>query len=1263
MISVEELIQRIATEPSVLFLGQNYLSSMTGHNPFYDIVNTKLFDGKLSSKVDYTCLWEHLNDGEPISAENIDQLQSVLFNDIPGQPWLRKILSMRWGMVITSAVDAAMFHCVGSNFSVRTISLDQRVFNRRDISKNTINMSLLYGSIASAGQDELLRDCSDRAFKNVRKKVNDRIDWIYRNILSEYGVMIIDGWNPELDWLKSLLQNAGEMPYESIYLFGATPEILENDDVKYLLEEKILVYEERSFARFLSDAGYFECGETDEDNYDEVESGRVLTLSIDGQTVPIRVSYDAISKLDSHIQVLYDDIWIGPDAKGIPLSQIYAQFQRQIEPPVWYLHNPKYGFYFERTFDSDFKRIVERELRKIPYKRRQVIIEGNSNTGKTASLINLAYSERINVPVIYIYGEPTQADWMEDLKEFIKMQFVDRQSSGKWISSVLVIWDANTDYNAPQRCGRLQSVLRETNAVVVGSAYPMSWNDDEEKACYRDSSGITHIVARAGLDASETDRMLASIEKVNKDLYVKMNANKQKTHLLECLQQIIHLEYSQEWKEVAEALKVRFNQEVVVNEEFADQKYEQFVANMAELVNGEISKYGVASSWQLQLAQISQELFSNSSGISEEKKRSFEQFNLMEQRIKRLNRILALCGEFSVEIPLTLVLRLLSNDNGRLHIDEQKFVFEIIKSDSLIRCSKSDTGEYSVCFRHPVEAEMYVYNNFGQDVAEIEENEVQLLQEIIHYCRWGEDSEQKPVLQLVRSFGPNSWGTPKRTKNGRHFNEYQAWWERIAETLIEDAPDEPEANLVYAFLIRSVCRKMQDVPKVVLMSRAKDVLREAIERHNRFNTNQYCRLLGEMCANIVSSMKIGNDDNTISFSQLRLYFSGAVSNWSDNNSQNLFTRNDLLDIWLNGVDNYFSLLPDGFNPIDDPKCKEILADSISYIDKLFDISEEGFDNAALLGKVDTIYRYANKDSIDEYVNKLEESSNDSALFLSAWRCWKYEGVDEELRNSADDYIKFIAKNLYMFPEDYDRRDEYKKELGLLLTYAQHAALDAINVLEEKKKLIEKANSTRCLKMLIKAKWLYYTGYLPMSSKQTPCLTEVQWSEIANLCEKYIQYSDRRNEQLDMSIVMLRMIYLWCFTKNKDEFEQLRDRQGMLRGNEWYFERICVCNPGKQEPKQFIINLVKSTNSSKNEYIATIAESVDAKKRGGMMDMIENNLVGSSKKTLHVPVRIKEILLNGRKEQNVYRVEQPVVIWFNAKGPQIGLPTGIKGGKQ
>lgn len=975
------------------------------------------------------------------------------------------------------------------------------------------------------------------------------------------------------------------------------------------------------------------------------------------------MSYDALSVLDSHIQVLYDDIWIGPDTRGVTSSQLYAQFQRQIDPPAWYLHNPKYGFYFERSFDKKLKEIVEKEFRKNPYKRRHVIVEGNSNTGKTASLINLAYVERVTVPVIYIFGEPTQADWMEDLKDFIKSQFVDRQNSGKWISSVLIIWDANTDYNAPQRCRRLQSALRETNAVVVGSAYPLSWSDDDGDTEYRDNSGTYHIVVRAQLDNDEAKKMLASVKKVNPNIYEKLNKNSKTIHLLESLQQMTRLEYLPEWKAVAEALQSRFNQEVVVNEEYADQRFESYredmaaladSEDMAALVDSEISKYGAASSWQLQLAQISQAYFNKSEQISEERKKLFEKFQKMERRIKKLNCILALCGEFSVEMPLSVVLRILSEDDGKIYSDEQRFLFEIIGSDSLIRSSKTEAGDISVCFRHPVEAEMYVYHNFGKDLPEIEETEVQLLTEIIHACRWGEEAEEKPVMQLVRAFGPNSWGTPKRSKSGRHFNEYQAWWNQIAESLIEDAPDEPEANLVYAFLIRNVCRKAQDNPFINiqdLMIRAKDVLRSAIEKHSRTNTNQYCRLLGEMCANLVFSMRLGTDKKGSNFYQLKEYFAQAVSCWNDNTSQNLFTQNDLLDIWLNGVENYFALLPAGLDPMSDPKCAEIIADSINYIEDLLDISEEDFNKSALLGKVDNIYHYVNVDALEKYEHKLEESNNDSSLFLKAWRCWKYEGVEDELKNSASRYIRYIANNLYMLPDDFDRRDEYKRELDKLLIYARYASKDVIDVLEEKKRLIDKSNSTRCLRMLIRAKWLYYTGCLPMTNKQTPALTDEQWSEIADLCEKYIQYADRNSEQLDEAIVMLRMVYSWCFTRNMDEFRQLRDRQGMLSKNEWYFEKLCICNQGSTEPKQFLINLIK--NKDKNEYRATIVESIDAKKRGGRLDAVESNIVGNNKKTVHVPARIREMLLNGREGQDVYWVDQPVIIWFNTKGPQIG----------
>lgn len=1262
-IDINELVQRISSEPSVLFLGQDYLSSYDGRNVFYDAINRSFFKNQLSTTANYTEVWNNINNGDKIADNDISHMYEILMNDIPVQRWLRKILSMRWGMIMTSAIDAVMLHCVGDNFFINPISIEQRRFNRKYIEKNKINLSLLFGSI-SMEQDFLPRDCSRKTFQERSKKIHDRINWIYNEILPEYGVLVIDGWNPNIDWLDYLLHDAGEMPYESIYLFGANQDLIDNEDVAFLVENNVLIYDERTFAQALLDNGYFD-DENDELSAWGNDTGRIITLNLDNETCQLNISNDSIALLDPHINVLYDDLWVRRDSNNVEIGQLYAQFQRQTEPPIWNLYSSKYSFYFRRNYDDLLREYVEKEFHKNPYNRKYIILEGNSNTGKTASLIHLAYTERYSAPVLYICGEPTQINWMEELKDFIKIQFIEKQCAGKWIKSILVIWDGNTDYNAQQRCSKLQNVLRETNAIVVGSAYAKSW-DESDKNIYRDLSGNYHIVVKSDLDDTETNEMLTSVSNINPEIakYLK-NSSGKSAHLLETLHKLIKLTYQPEWKAVSEAIQSRFIHEVSVNEEYADSKLSEYMASLADEVEKEIGKYGVASSWQIQLSQISKQLFDSGMALNEEKKDQLNQLCMMEKRIQKLNRILALSGEYSVELPLTLVLRMMSDGYGKIYSDEQKFLLEIIGSDSLLRANRNEDGLVLVCFRNPSEAEIYVKKNFGDDDLQIKQNEVDLLKEIICACRWGDDFEQIPVLQLVRSFGPNSWGTPSRPRIARHYIEYCEWWEDIASTLKEEAADQEEASLVYALLIRSSCREnvenKQDTTDIYdKMNSAKEVLREAIENHNQINVYQYCRLLGEMCANLVFSMKNKQIDRFSIFQQLKIYFARAVDNWSDNHSQNQFTKNDLLDIWLNGVSNYLEGYTQDACLMEDAKIAEIIALSIQYISLLFDVSEEGFENEKLLEKVNRMYSYVDIDKTDSFEKSFEEHNNDTALFLKAWKAWNAEEIDETFLLESDAVIRNFAKNMYLIPDDYDKNDGYGTELNRLVMYAKSASVQVISILENNMMLIKKSSSTRCLQMLIRAKWLSYTGQFPMTSKQKPKLSIEQWREIGDLCDLYIQYSMKNNEQMDMAIVMLRMIYVWCFTNNKEEFEQLKERQHLLRGNDWYYERICLCNPINGEPKKYYVNLIKNRNSLKNEYVATIAESLDGKEKGSL-DEIDKNIVGvGARKIIHVPARIREILLNGKTNQDAYRIDKAVTIWFNAKGPQLGMAEGKEG---
>lgn len=1258
---IEILKDRINTDPSVLFLGQDYLSSKSGKNMFYDLINKDLCDGQLGSETNYKNVWEKINGGEPLDNASFEKMVEVL-SKIPEQRWLRTILNMRWGMVITSAIDGALYRCVGQEFSVKHVDMNRRYFDRKYISKRTLNVSFLYGTIDGFYDAFPPKDCSNSTFMKNRKKVNDRIEWIYSNILSEYGVFVIDGWNPKYDWMSNLLDNAGEMPQGSIYLFGASKDILNDVNVSSLIENGILRYDERSFAQALDEVGFFE------DTSDEIreEYGldeKIITIKDDKNITFLSVLDEERMSLDSHIAVLYDDLWNTSAEHQLEERILYAQFQRQTEMPTWHLYDDRYGFYFERMLYKQLDEVVEKELHNTSYKRKYIILEGNSNVGKTTLLAHLAYMKKNIVPIIYISGEPTQPEWMEYLRKFIKTKLIEWQ---KKVNSVLVIWDANTDYHAVQRCKQLNDVLRECNSIVVGSAYRKG-QVEEGKFYYKDHAKNHHLFLTADLSEPEVKNMLISMKKIGMDNEVRDYINKKGMYLMHVLQ-ILHLRYREEWKQVSESLKIHFDKEVEVNEEEAEKNTRKYIGDLASRVEEEIQRCGIATAWQLKLAKIKKELGGNEYK-DEEKQNKLVKYEHVESHIRKINEILAVAGEFSVYVPMTLILRMITTVEEHFLCEEQLFLIEIIENDSLLCHKRDEQGYVYVSFRHQTEAAMYLEKNWGDNSTERRKNEIKLLKEMVAECKWYDEQESMAILSLVRCFGPNSWGSQSapRGENDHHYMEYKEWWMDIAESLKDVIDDQPEGVLVYAMLIRSHFREeIKQIERNADLSQpdikeklsnlqknlnvAKRMLEDTISRHDQNNTNQLCRLLGEICSNLVYEIRQSEKINVCEalFRDFKDYFARAVKNWSENNSPNVFTKNALLDIWLNGVENYFEKKIEyrNVNLMEDTECVLAVADSIHYIDELLDVQEHNIESTELIHKVDKIYRYVGNDNLDELQEKLEKASKDTFLYLKAWKCWE---VQEEIvfENEEDKvYLKNYLKNLYLIPDDFDRLEIEKKSASILKENLIRSASKAIEILEEKEKLINTSKSSRCMIMLIRAKWLLYTGNMPLETKQCPILTQEQWNEIGKLCKKYITYADPQKEKLRDAIVFLRMIYVWCFSKDKHEFEDLRDRQNMLKTNEWYFERICLCNVGTNTPKLFKVDLQlrKGTN---NKYDAIVVASSD-----GIKDEMALNI---KNRQVHVPEFVAQELMGKEFGNSKFNINQPVVIWFNAKGPQIGLP--------
>lgn len=1267
---IEDLRKRIASEPSVLFLGQKYLNSESGSDMFYELVNESLCDGKLGKETNYTSLWQSWSKEDRPTLGDIDQMKQII-SIIPRQNWLNKILGMRWGMIMTSAVDGFILE---NDFPLKIVEMTQKQFSKKYVSKTFIHVSFLYGNINCDDNDQLpplkYKDISSPVYK---KRISDRLNWIYNEILSEYGVLVIDGWDPETDWLQTLLDNAGEMPRESIFLFGATKELLQRDDIEALIGEKILSYDERAFAKALEDIGFFE------EEYDafteQIDTDYNLSLSHKEKgTFIVPVSNDAKTGLDPHITFLYDDIWQNKDQRS--KKKLYIQFQQQGDEPIWHLYGERFGFYFSRTQDKKLLEYVDRELQNSSYTRKYIMVEGNSNVGKTASLANLAYQKRDSVPVIYIHGEPTQFGWENKLKEFIKTQFLEFRKNGeKLIESVLVIWDSDIGYSATQKCKQLQDGLRECNTVVVGSTYLNQTKWENKGNFYRDNVGNYHLRYTTQLDKQEIEDMLKSLKGIDEEMYKVMEAYKKEgNNLLDALQRLIMSENRDEWKQVLSMLQSRFHQEVDANEELAEQELIQYRKHIVEEVEKQIHRLGIASSFQLKLESIREQIdASDMEDTANENK--MRKFDTLDKHIKKLNWILAIAGEFAVQLPLTLVLRVIGDGAQKIWSDEQMFLMKVIRSDSLIQYTKDDGGYVSVSFRHPSEALWYIDNNKDKESnnskEKIKEKEVGFLCEMIKECKWNDSQENVQMIALTRSFGPNSFGKigVENSNTSRRYLEYDAWWKKIADELIEAAEDQPEAVLVYALFIRNNCRreieKMGNEDENVKEDRIKELktarekLRKAIDQHDRRNTNQYCRLLGEICANLVYGMSFVNgkmcEDG---FEQLKHFFPLAVKNWSDTTSQNNFTRNSLLDIWLNGVEHYFNSKVGDENPMIDPTCAEVVADSIDYIDILLDLSEDDFDDQKLIGKVNKMYEYVGIDKLDELEKKLESYNNDTCLYLQAWNCWR---IDNKIRSMGKEeksgYIRMIIKtgNLYLIPDDLDRLECAGKMKTQLKDTAIRSAQNAVNILEKKLKLIDKSRSVRCMSMLIRAKWLLYTGNMPLEIKQQPGLTMDQWEEIGKLCKKYIDYTEKTKVQPGVAPILLRMIYVWCFTKDNDAFRKIQEKQSLLSTNDWYFERICLCVPEKNIPMQFQISL-QLRRESNNKYDAKIIGIMDGSNKA--QSEIYSCVIG---KTVHVSDSVAQQLLRNYQGVHKYNTDQPVIIWFNAKGPQIAI-SGAKGGE-
>ena len=283
------------------------------------------------------------------------------------------------------------------------------------------------------------------------------------------GLLVIEGYRGARDWFQltdiyPILQSLG---LRQVHMFSVDQE-LENDPiVSELVRTKILVIHPEGLAWSLQrgiDQGF-------------VEPGKLLGVKDGARRITLRhgsipISREIWNRIGNSGTLIDDSILTAPS----PISKeaLYWEFRRFLfecgARPMW--SGFARGLAFRREFEKKMYEKVTGQLGKELPIDQPIVVHGQTGTGKTVALGNLAYTvaKSGTYPVVFIERK-TQRPVDSDIDECCR--WLEDHGAG----ATLIVWDGMVqqgDYFELQ--GYLAS--RGRKAVVVGSSYKLSSADD-----------------------------------------------------------------------------------------------------------------------------------------------------------------------------------------------------------------------------------------------------------------------------------------------------------------------------------------------------------------------------------------------------------------------------------------------------------------------------------------------------------------------------------------------------------------------------------------------------------------------------------------------------------------------------------------------------------------------------------------------------------------------------------------------------------------
>lgn len=846
MLDINDLVIRINTETSILFLGQEYEAGKyveSLNNILPKDICTLIF-----SKENGISYSEVMDDIIDFCEENPEHKEMILRCIIQAEKHIvderfTLLQSIGWCGIVTSLMN-----------ELPGFSDLHSVLNRLDIkndffSRKNLNITYLFGKAGSnkvniplSFESKMSADVNKNEFW---KKIIER--------LRMSGVLVIEGWNPLNDWLT--IDNFNSLisfPKDSIFIFGATNELKKIRQIQKLVSKKIIHLYDRSLYDELIAAGYeisnFDFNRNNLDDEDGVEI--TIDSLFDKLEYSIQhLSYQVINQLDSSINVLDNTILDNPDY--IDREEYFMRFlSTENKVPLWGGYSS--GFYFKRDIDDRLLEKVEAQLKNTdPAKSRVVLLEGRNSSGKTVALGNLAYRIRKNkkYPVIYITSDMKEKEQYDELERLIKNHINAKMGARKTV----IIWDKNT-YDKNEVYENMRKSLEECNVVIVGSRYII---DDESEDLNKQYEVVTLD------DCLHEETEIQELRKILQSISVEY-ANNYNTILNKI-------------NNVKEDVQTKYFKE----SSFADQG-NWFLLIFNRLFEGlhEIQRRSVGRETSLAQRKVVEYLDNYSTDLFDKGtfSRMYEMLGLLKpnysdyykENVSKVFNMIAVAGKYGLELPAMIVFRAYEELVGNWY----NFI-QNISRNSVIKMDLHEDGVMMIYFRRALEATLFLEQQTDsyEDLLNIEiESLLSIIRNTNFYDMDGIDSEALQVVNLIRKFGPN----------GPEPDRYKKYFFKIADVLIEannEAND--EAILVASHMIREAFEgdaKNNKENKILLDARAR--LRKAINQYDcKSKSQQLVRLKVEISANLLKSISVEgciSDADREIYEELETYLESAM---------------------------------------------------------------------------------------------------------------------------------------------------------------------------------------------------------------------------------------------------------------------------------------------------------------------------------------------------------------------------------------------------